>query len=248
MSSLSGKTALVTGAARGIGRAVAVRLAAEGAAVAVNYRGSAEKAEETAEEIRAAGGSALTVQADVSDQKSVQEMFSRVLGEFGHLDILVNNAGITRDALLIGMKEEQFDAVIDANLKGCFFCMQEAAKKMIRQRSGRIISISSFSGIHGTAGQIKYSASKAGIVGMTQTAARELSGRNITVNAVAPGFVDTDMTAVLSDKVKEAIFAQIPLKRIARPEEIAAAVAFLAGEDAGYITGQVICVDGGLSI
>ncbi len=248
MSSLSGKTALVTGAARGIGRAVAVRLAAEGAAVAVNYRGSAEKAEETAEEIRAAGGSALTVQADVSDQKSVQEMFSRVLGEFGHLDILVNNAGITRDALLIGMKEEQFDAVIDANLKGCFFCMQEAAKKMIRQRSGRIISISSFSGIHGNAGQINYSASKAGIVGMTKTAARELSGRNITVNAVAPGFVDTDMTAVLSDKVKEAIFAQIPLKRIARPEEIAAAVAFLAGEDAGYITGQVICVDGGLSI
>lgn len=248
MSSLSGKTALVTGAARGIGRAVAVRLAAEGAAVALNYRGSAEKAEETAEEIRAAGGSALTVQADVSDQKSVQEMFSRVLGEFGHLDILVNNAGITRDALLIGMKEEQFDAVIDANLKGCFFCMQEAAKKMIRQRSGRIISISSFSGIHGNAGQINYSASKAGIVGMTKTAARELSGRNITVNAVAPGFVDTDMTAVLSDKVKEAIFAQIPLKRIARPEEIAAAVAFLAGEDAGYITGQVICVDGGLSI
>ena len=248
MSSLSGKTALVTGAARGIGRAVAVRLAAEGAAVAVNYRVSSEKAEETAEEIRAAGGSALTVQADVSDQKSVQEMFSRVLGEFGHLDILVNNAGITRDALLIGMKEEQFDAVIDANLKGCFFCMQEAAKKMIRQRSGRIISISSFSGIHGNAGQINYSASKAGIVGMTKTAARELSGRNITVNAVAPGFVDTDMTAVLSDKVKEAIFAQIPLKRIARPEEIAAAVAFLAGEDAGYITGQVICVDGGLSI
>lgn len=248
MSSLAGKTALVTGAAKGIGRAIAVRLASEGASVAVNYHGSAEKAEETAAEIRAAGGNAFTVQADVSDQKSVQAMFARVFEEFGHLDILVNNAGITKDALLIGMKEEQFDVVISANLKGCFFCMQEAAKKMIRQRSGRIINISSFSGIHGNAGQMNYAASKAGIVGMTKTAARELCSRNITVNAIAPGFVDTDMTAVLSDKVKEAILSQVPLKRIAKPEEIAAAAVFLAGEDAGYITGQVICVDGGLSI
>ena len=248
MSKLSGKTALVTGASRGIGRAIALRLAAEGAAVAINYNGSAEKAEAVAEEIRAAGGTASVFQADVADAASVAAMFERFFEEFQRLDILVNNAGITRDALLIGMKETQFDEVIAANLKGCFLCTQLAAKRMIRQRSGRIINISSYSGIHGNAGQMNYAASKAGVVGMTKTAARELGGRGITVNAIAPGMVETDMTAALSGKAREAILAQVPLQRMGRAEEIAAAAAFLAGDEAAYITGQVLSVDGGLSI
>lgn len=248
MSKLSGKTALVTGASRGIGRAIALRLAAEGAAVAINYNGSAEKAEAVAEEIRAAGGTASVFQADVADAASVAAMFERFFEEFQRLDILVNNAGITRDALLIGMKETQFDEVIAANLKGCFLCTQLAAKRMIRQRSGRIINISSYSGLHGNAGQMNYAASKAGVVGMTKTAARELGGRGITVNAIAPGMVETDMTAALSGKAREAILAQVPLQRMGRAEEIAAAAAFLAGDEAAYITGQVLSVDGGLSI
>lgn len=248
MSNLSGKTALVTGASRGIGRAVALRLAAEGAAVAVNYNGSAEKAAEVVAEITAAGGQAFAVQANVAEQAAVQAMFEQIFERFGSLDILVNNAGITQDALLIGMKEEQFDRVIAANLKGSYLCMQLAAKKMIRQRSGRIINISSYSGLHGNAGQMNYAASKAGVIGMTKTAARELGGRGITVNAVAPGFIDTDMTAALSEKSKDAILSQVPLLRMGKAEEIAAAVAFLAGEDAAYITGQVLSVDGGLSI
>ena len=248
MSNLSGRTALVTGASRGIGRAVALRLAAEGAAVAVNYNGSAEKAAEVAAEITAAGGQAFAVQANVAEQAAVQAMFEQIFERFGSLDILVNNAGITQDALLIGMKEEQFDRVIAANLKGSYLCMQLAAKKMIRQRSGRIINISSYSGLHGNAGQMNYAASKAGVIGMTKTAARELGGRGITVNAVAPGFIDTDMTAALPEKSKDAILSQVPLLRMGEAEEIAAAVAFLAGEDAAYITGQVLSVDGGLSI
>ncbi|MGP1349328.1 MAG: 3-oxoacyl-[acyl-carrier-protein] reductase [Stomatobaculum sp.] len=248
MSNLSGKTALVTGASRGIGRAVALRLAAEGAAVAVNYNGSAEKAAEVAAEITAAGGQAFAVQANVAEQAAVQAMFEQIFERFGSLDILVNNAGIIQDALLIGMKEEQFDRVIAANLKGSYLCMQLAAKKMIRQRSGRIINISSYSGLHGNAGQMNYAASKAGVIGMTKTAARELGGRGITVNAVAPGFIDTDMTAALPEKSKDAILSQVPLLRMGEAEEIAAAVAFLAGEDAAYITGQVLSVDGGLSI
>lgn len=248
MSKLSRKTALVTGASRGIGRAIALRFAAEGAAVAINYNGSAEKAEAVAEEIRAAGGTASVFQADVADAASVAAMFERFFEEFQRLDILVNNAGITRDALLIGMKETQFDEVIAANLKGCFLCTQLAAKRMIRQRSGRIINISSYSGLHGNAGQMNYAASKAGVVGMTKTAARELGGRGITVNAIAPGMVETDMTAALSGKAREAIIAQVPLQRMGRAEEIAAAAAFLAGDEAAYITGQVLSVDGGLSI
>lgn len=248
MSNLSGKTALVTGASRGIGRAVALRLAAEGAAVAVNYSGSAEKAAEVVAEITGAGGQAFAVQANVAEQAAVQAMFEQIFERFGSLDILVNNAGITQDALLIGMKEEQFDRVIAANLKGSYLCMQLAAKKMIRQRSGRIINISSYSGLHGNAGQMNYAASKAGVIGMTKTAARELGGRGITVNAIAPGFIDTDMTAALSEKSKDAILSQVPLLRMGKAEEIAGAVAFFAGEDAAYITGQVLSVDGGLSI
>jgi len=248
MQKLSGKTALVTGASRGIGRAIALRLAAEGASVAVNYNGSEAKAAEVVEQIRAAGGTAFAVQANVADASSVAAMFETVLKEFGNLDILVNNAGITADGLLIGMKEEQFDRVVDTNLKGAYLCMQLAAKRMLRQRSGRIISISSYSGIHGNAGQANYSASKAGIIGLTKSAARELGSRGITVNAIAPGYIDTDMTAVLSDKVKEAILAEIPLKRIGTPEDIAAAAAFLAGDDASYITGQVLEVGGGMGL
>lgn len=248
MRALSGKTALITGASRGIGRAVALRLAAEGASVAINYNGSREKAEELAAEITAAGGSAAAIQADVSDFGAVRELFRRFSEIYDHMDILVNNAGITRDALLIGMKEEAFDEVIDANLKGCFYCMQLAAKGMLRRRSGRIINISSYTGLHGNAGQINYAASKAGVIGMTKTAARELGGRGITVNAVAPGFIETDMTAALSEKAREAILAGIPMKRIGGAEEVAAAVAFLAGDGASYITGQVLSVDGGLSI
>jgi 3-oxoacyl-[acyl-carrier protein] reductase len=238
----------VTGASRGIGRAIALRLAAEGASVAVNYNGSEAKAAEVVEQIRAAGGTAFAVQANVADASSVAAMFETVLKEFGNLDILVNNAGITSDGLLIGMKEEQFDRVVDTNLKGAYLCMQLAAKRMIRQRSGRIISISSYSGIHGNAGQANYSASKAGVIGLTKSAARELGSRGITVNAIAPGYIDTDMTAVLSDKVKEAILAEIPLKRIGTPEDIAAAAAFLAGDDASYITGQVLEVGGGMGL
>ena len=248
MQKLSGKTALVTGASRGIGRAIALRLAAEGASVAVNYNGSEAKAAEVVEQIRAAGGTAFAVQANVADASSVAAMFETVLKEFGNLDILANNAGITADGLLIGMKEEQFDRVVDTNLKGAYLCMQLAAKRMLRQRSGRIISISSYSGIHGNAGQANYSASKAGIIGLTKSAARELGSRGITVNAIAPGYIDTDMTAVLSDKVKEAILAEIPLKRIGTPEDIAAAAAFLAGDDASYITGQVLEVGGGMGL
>ncbi len=248
MQKLSGKTALVTGASRGIGRAIALRLAAEGAAVAVNYNGSEAKAAEVVEQITRAGGTAFAVQANVSDAASVAAMFDTVMAKFERLDILVNNAGITSDGLLIGMKESQFDQVVDTNLKGAYLCMQLAAKRMIRQRSGRIISISSYSGIHGNAGQANYSASKAGLIGLTKSAARELGSRGITVNAIAPGYIDTDMTAVLSDKVKEAILAEIPLKRIGAPEDIAAAAAFLAGEDAAYITGQVLEVGGGMGL
>lgn len=248
MLKLSGKTALVTGASRGIGRAIALRLASEGASVAVNYNGSEARAAEVVELIRAAGGTAFAVRADVSDAASVAAMFDAVKEQFDRLDILVNNAGITADGLLIGLKESQFDQVVDTNLKGAFLCMQLAAKRMIRQRSGRIISISSYSGIHGNAGQTNYSASKAGLIGLTKSAARELGSRGITVNAIAPGYIDTDMTAALSDQVKEAILAEIPLKRIGTPEDIAAAAAFLASDDAAYITGQVLEVGGGMGL
>lgn len=245
---LEGKTALVTGAAKGIGRAIALALAAEGAAVVVNYNGSREKAEQTAEEIRALGAESRVYQCNVADTEAAQTMIKEITAEYGRLDILVNNAGITRDNLIMKMSEEDFDAVISANLKGCFNTIKAVSRQMLKQRSGRIINITSVSGILGNAGQANYAASKAGIIGLTKTMARELASRGITVNAVAPGFVDTDMTQVLSDSVKEAAVSQIPLGHFGKPEDIANMVAYLASEKAAYVTGQIISVDGGMAI
>lgn len=245
---LTGKIALVTGGGRGIGRAIALTLAGYGADVAVNYSGSREKAEAVAGEIRGLGRRAAAIKADISNREDCVRLFEETEKELGKIDILVNNAGITRDNLAIRMSEEEFEQVMDTNLKGAFFCMQLAAKSMLRQRKGRIVSISSISGVRGNAGQINYCAAKAGIVGMTKCLAKELASRNITVNAVAPGYIDTDMTAVLPEKVKEAVLAQVPLGRMGRPEDIAETVAFLASDRAAYITGQTIMVDGGMGI
>ncbi len=238
--------ALVTGAGRGIGRAVALRLAGMGAKVAVNYSASEDKAREVAQEIISAGGSAMVLGFDVSDPGQVEEGFARLMDEFGRIDVLVNNAGVVRDGLLVRMKEEDWDRVLAVNLKGAFLCLRAVAKPMMKQRSGRIVNIGSVMGFLGSAGQVNYSASKAGLIGLTKSAARELAARSITVNLVAPGFIETDMTAVLSDKVKAAYLDMIPLKRFGAAEDVANAVAFLAGEEAGYITGQVIHVNGGI--
>lgn len=245
---LKGKIALVTGAAKGIGRAIALALAADGATVVVNYNGSKERAEQTLEEIRLLESDGMIYQCNVADTKAVDAMVKDVIKTYGRLDILVNNAGITRDNLIMRMSEEDFDAVIDANLKGCFNTIKAASRQMLKQRKGRIINISSVSGILGNAGQANYAASKAGIIGLTKTLAREFASRGVTVNAIAPGFVETDMTQVLSDSVKEAATAQIPLGRFGKPEDIANMAAYLASEKAGYITGQVISVDGGMAI
>lgn len=245
---LQGKTALVTGAGRGIGRAIALTLARYGADVVVNYNGSKEKAEETAKLIEDMGRKALTIKANVADKEECKAMFDQIKKEFGTLDILVNNAGITRDGLAVRMKEEDFDAVIDTNLKGAFLCMQQAGLIMMKKRYGRIINISSISGVRGNAGQINYCAAKAGLVGMTKSMAKELASRNVLVNAIAPGYIDSDMTEVLSDEVKEAVLGEIPLKRTGKPEEIAELAAFLASDRASYITGQVILADGGMGI
>lgn len=245
---LKGKIALVTGASRGIGRQIAISMAREGALVIVNYNGSAARAEETVKEITESGGQAEAVQCSVSDYAAVEEMMKYVIGKYKRLDVLVNNAGITKDNLLMKMGEEDFDAVIGINLKGAFNCTKHVSRQMLKQKGGRIINISSVSGVMGNAGQANYCASKAGVIGLTKSVARELGSRGITVNAIAPGFIDTEMTEVLSEDVKKAMGEQIPLKRFGRTEDVAEAAVFLASDRAAYITGQVINVDGGMAM
>ncbi|MDY5664385.1 MAG: 3-oxoacyl-[acyl-carrier-protein] reductase [Blautia sp.] len=242
------KVAVVTGASRGIGRAIACELAKRGIYVVINYAGSKEKAEEVKAEIEADGGEAETVQCNVADFEACQTFLKDVAKQHGHIDILVNNAGITKDGLLMGMSEEDFAKVLDTNLKGTFNCIRHVSRQMLKQKSGRIINMASVVGICGNAGQANYAASKAGVIGLTKSAAKELASRHITVNAIAPGFIQTDMTAVLSDKVKEETAKMIPMGSFGEPEDIAKAVAFLASEDARYITGQVLCVDGGMAM
>ena len=243
---LEGKIALVTGGSRGIGRAIAIRLAEEGAKVAVNYAGNQAAAEEVKSVIEAKGGTALLVQADVSDSTAAADMVTRVHEELGGLDILVNNAGITRDTLLMRMKDEDFDAVISTNLKGIYACTKAAAKFMTKQRSGRIVNLSSVVGEIGNVGQTNYAAAKAGVIGFSKAAAKEFAPRGVTVNVVAPGFIDTDMTAVLKDAIREKIAQGIPLGALGKPEHVADAVLFLVSDAASYITGQTLNVDGGM--
>ena len=245
---LENKVALVTGASRGIGRQIAISLAKEGAQVIVNYNGSAAKAEEVVNLITEAGGRAEAVQCNVSEYDKAEELMKYIIGKYGRVDILVNNAGITRDNLLMKMTEEEFDAVIDINLKGTFNCIKHLSRQMLKQKAGRIINISSVSGVLGNAGQANYCAAKAGVIGITKSAARELASRGITVNAVAPGFIATEMTDVLSDSVKAAATEQIPMKHFGSTQDIAETVAFLASDKAGYITGQVLSVDGGMAM
>lgn len=247
--SMQERAALVTGGGRGIGRAVCLALARQGVRVAVNYAGNAQAAEETAQAcIEQGAADAFPVQADVADAGAVNAMTKAVLDRFGRLDILICNAGITRDNLILRMKEDDWDAVIDANLKGAFSCIKAVCRPMMKQRFGRIVCLSSVVGVHGNAGQANYAASKAGLLGLVKSAAKELASRNITANAVAPGFIDTDMTAALPEEARAAMTAAIPMGRPGAPEEVARAVVFLAGEDAGYITGQVLSVDGGMTV
>ena len=243
---LEGKVAIVTGASRGIGRAVAIHLAQSGADVVVNYSGSEGAAQETVEAVQALGRKAIKIKANVANADEVAAMVEEAHKEFGHIDILVNNAGITRDGLLMRMKEQEWDDVIDTNLKGVFNCIQKVTPQMLRQRSGSIINLSSVVGAVGNPGQANYVATKAGVVGLTKSAARELASRGITVNAVAPGFIVSDMTDALSDELKEQMLDQIPLSRFGEDTDIAHTVAFLASEKAKYITGQTIHVNGGM--
>lgn len=245
---LTNKVALVTGASRGIGKAIAVSLAAEGAEVIVNYNGSKEKAEQVVAEITSNGGKAKAIQCDVSDFTACGDMIQSLIKEYGHLDILVNNAGITRDGLLMKMSEDDFDAVLNTNLKGAFNTIRHMSRFFLKQKSGKIINISSVSGVLGNAGQANYSASKAGIIGLTKSVARELSSRGINVNAIAPGFIATDMTDAMTEEAKGTLAEGIPLKRIGKPEDIANMAVFLASEKSDYITGQVFAVDGGMAI
>lgn len=243
---LKGKCAIVTGAAKGIGKAIALKLASLGANIVLNYRSSEEKAIETENEIKALGVEVLRVKGDISNISDVENLINTAKEKFGKIDIMVNNAGITKDTLILRMKEEDFDSVINVNLKGVFNCLKTITPVMVKQREGKIINLSSVVGLSGNAGQVNYAASKAGVIGMTKSLAKEIGARGITVNAVAPGFIETDMTEVLGDKFKEEAKKSIPLKRLGKPEDVANVVAFLASEDANYITGQVIQVDGGM--
>lgn len=245
---LNGKVALVTGAGRGIGRAIAKALAEKGAFVVVNYNGSQDKAKETVELIEKAGGKAEIYGCNVADFTACGEMIKTLITQHGHIDILVNNAGITRDNLLMKMSEDDFDKVLDVNLKGCFNTMKHLSRQFLKQKSGKIINISSVTGIMGNAGQANYCASKAGIIGLTKSVARELGSRGINVNAVAPGFIETEMTEGLSERIKETMKEQILLGRTGSAKEVADVVVFLASEEAAYITGQVISVDGGMAV
>lgn len=242
------KVAVVTGASRGIGRAIAVELARTGAFVVINYNGSKEKAEEVKAQIESEGGEAAVYQCNVADFQACQAFFEDVIKTYGRVDILVNNAGITRDGLLMRMSEEDFDRVIDTNLKGAFNCIRHVSRQMLKQRKGRIINMASVVGISGNAGQANYAASKAGVIGLTKSVAKELASRGVTVNAIAPGFIETDMTEVLPESVKESTSKMIPMGSFGKPEDIAKAVAFLASDGARYITGQVLSIDGGMAM
>ena len=246
--SFTGRTAVVTGGSRGIGRAICLELARQGANVAVNYAGNAQAAEETAAACRELGVQAVTIRADVAAAAACEAMVKEVISSFGSLHILVNNAGITRDNLALSISEADFDAVLDTNLKGAFCCCKAAYRPMMRQRYGRIINMSSVVGLRGNAGQANYSASKAGLIGLTKSLSKELAARKVTVNAVAPGFIDTDMTAVLPEAAKEALLKTIPMARLGQPEDVARAVAFFAADETAYVTGQVLCVDGGMAV
>ena len=243
---LTGKCAVVTGASRGIGRAIALQLAGQGAKVVVNYSGSEQKAMQVVDEIKANGGEAIAVQANVSNSESVQQLMKTAVDTYGSLDILVNNAGITRDNLLMRMKDDEWDDVINTNLKGVFLCTKAVTRQMMKQRAGRIINISSIVGVAGNPGQANYVAAKAGVIGLTKTTAQELASRNILVNAIAPGFITTEMTDNLPEELKEAMLKQIPLAKLGQPEDIAKAVAFFASDNANYITGQTLHIDGGM--
>ena len=248
MMDFTGKTAVVTGGSRGIGRAVCLELARGGANVVFCYAGNEAAAQETAQAVEALGVQALAVRCDVSDAAQAEGLVKTAAGRFGRVDILVNNAGVTRDNLVMRMSEADFDAVISANLKGTFLCMKAAYRLMLKQRYGRIVNLSSVVGLRGNAGQVNYAASKAGVVGMTKSLAKELAGRGVTVNAVAPGFIETDMTAAMPEAARTAALGSIPMARLGAPEDVAKAVAFLASDAAAYITGQVLAVDGGMAM
>ena len=243
---LKGKCAVVTGAAKGIGKAIALKLASSGVNIVLNYRSSEDKAIETEKEILSLGVEVLRIKGDISKPNDVENLLDCAKNKFGKIDIMVNNAGITKDTLLLRMKEEDFDSVINVNLKGVFNCLKAITPVMVKQKEGKIINLSSVVGLVGNAGQVNYAASKAGVIGMTKSLAKEIGSRGITVNAVAPGFIETDMTDVLGDRFKEEAKKSIPLKRLGKAEDVAEVVAFLASDSANYITGQVIHVDGGM--